>query len=705
MSNATNSTGTPTQKGGSPTADRTFSLSGHLQLGACYGALFGFVGRLVVEILRREPSSIFGVLDRIGSSTVLGASTLTLWMTLCWLGDRKLQRVPALALFGMLIWSLCVPCAWLIKWTAGIFPSDALAGVVLDNPMQTLEAGVDGSWGLVCVAAGITLLNLSIGWLSLAYPALRRFRTTRASKRLTRSAIGYLALFSVATIFLQSSKTPLCPEAEWGRAILNQGKVAEISDDPRLHKFVEAYPIGTGAPISASAEVNNKNHSLIPVSSLDAKESKAHTPNILFIMLESVPVQRMGYSGYIRKITPNIDEIARNAWNFRRAWTSSSQSNYAQPSALSSQVPIRSYRLDTYKSTPYPKVFFHEFFDKHGYQTAMISSQNEEWMGMKRFVLSQSHPHTYFHAKDHPGPHIGVGTMANLPDHVTADKIIHWLEERQSSQPWAIYINFQRTHFPYDPAGYTGRFQPSEPKGPFNYFYYPESETQTAINRYDNALEYVDKQVGRVYQTLKTQGLLENTIVVLSSDHGEHFYERGYVTHGKSISERETRVPLLISWPSKLRAQDLGRPASTIDIMPTLADILGLPSAPAWQGRSLVPLHPKGETRPAVFIRLQGINHFDGIVCWPWKLTYDRAARAYELYNLLEDPQELINLVSKHEPLAGVLAKILFAQVSAQLTYYGRFRDERPPKAFPPRLHHCPSDQALASLAERDLAR
>lgn len=679
-----------------------FCWSGHLQLGAIYGGLFGLAGRIVVETQRREPSSIFGILDRISSSAVFGSLLLALLLLLAWVGDRKLRKTPFFALATLLVWSFFIPCAWLIKWTAGIFPSDALAGVVLDNPMQTLEAGMDGSWGLVFVASTIIFGSVALGWIFLTHSGVQRFRTKRISNRLTRNCFGYLAILGACIVFFQSLKKPLCPEAEWARALLNHGEVAMISDDPRLEAFVASYPL-IKAPSTERQQALSTN--AFAKDELQGQGTTSPQPNVLFIMLESVPVQRMGYAGYHRQITPNIDEIARSAWNFRRAWTSSTQSNYAQPSALSSQVPIRSYRLDTYKSTPYPKVFFHEFFAQHGYQTAMISSQNEEWMGMKRFVLSQSRPETYFHAKDHPGPHIGVGTMANLPDHVTADKIIAWLKGPKKERPWALYINFQRTHFPYDPAGYTGRFQPSTVKGAFNYFYYPKSETQSAINRYDNALEYVDQQVGRVYQALKAQGLLENTIVVLSSDHGEHFYERGYVTHGKSISETETRVPLLIRWPKKLRPQELGRPASTIDILPTLAKILDLPSPPEWQGHSLVPVHPKSPTRPAVFIRLQGINHFDGVVCWPWKLSYDRAARSYELYHLLRDPKELHNEVQDHEPLAGVLAKLLFAQVNAQLSYYGSFVKGASTQSLPPPLYHCPSAQEMLSLEQHRLAK
>lgn len=665
------------------------------------GAFWGVLGRLVVEILSREPLSFGAASQRVLASAAIGAGALAIWMALASLGDFALTRAvgsrrwqTAVAALALLLWCLSVPCAWVMKWTAGIFPSDALTGVMLEGPWQALQAGLDASWGLVLLIAAISLLLVGGSEFFLRHQLRRESQAQRRQSQLVLFFGLCLVGNSLSVLWRNSSAAPLCAEVAWFSSLTEHGSVAQLSENDEVNAFVDRYALPA----------------IEPGGVLDAPEGRwldpsyaNEAPNLLAIMLESVPITRMGYAGYARKITPNIDRLADRSWNFRRAWSSSSQSNYSQPSALSSQLPIRSYRLDTYQDISYPVVFMHEFFKDLGYETGVISSQNEEWMGMKRFLLSSERPDTYLHSPDHPGPHIGVGSVANLADHVTAGLVEEWVTTRAGkSKPWSLYVNFQRTHFPYDPApGVKDRFQPSEVQGAFNYFYYPRAELQTAINRYDNALEYVDVQVGRVLDALARSGQLENTLVVLTSDHGEHFYERGYVTHGKSISEGETRVPLLLSWPAKLNAQDMLEPASNLDILPTVASLIGAQPEEIWQGRSLMPEHQGAKSKPGVFIRLQGIKHYDGIVCWPWKLSYSRADRSYELYQLSDDPEEKRNLVKQREVLAGVLAKILFTQVRAQLSYYRSTRDSKPGDTAPqgpPALMHCPSGTELERL-------
>lgn len=673
----------------------------YLQVGLALGAFWGLLGRLVVEILSREPLSLGAATQRVLASSAIGAGALACWLALSWLADTGLTRVlksrrwqTATGALAMLLWCLSVPCAWIMKWTAGIFPSDALAGVMLEDPWQALQAGLDASWGLLSLVAAISLLLVGGSEFFLRHQLRRESSAQRRQSQLVLFFGLCLLGNSISVLWHSSGSTVLCAEMAWISSVTQQGSVAQLSEREEVNAFVEEYAL---PPVEPGGALDLSEGRWLDPSYLE------QAPNLLVIMLESVPRSRMGYAGYEREVSPNIDRLAARSWNFTRTWSPSAQSNYAQPSALSSQLPIRSYRLDTYQNITYPVVFMHQFFRDLGYETGVISSQNEEWMGMKRFMLSSARPDTYVHSPDHPGPHIGVGSVANLADHVAADLIEAWIGERGAkSRPWALYVNFQRTHFPYDPApGFKGRFEPSTVEGAFNYFYYPKAELQRVINRYDNALEYVDAQVGRVLDALEQSGQLENTLVVLTSDHGEHFYERGYVTHGKSISEGETRVPLLLSWPAKLKAQERLEPASTLDILPTVASLIGAQPEEIWQGRSLMPEHLAGKTQPGVFIRLQGIKHYDGVVCWPWKLSYSRADRSYELYQLSVDPDEKRNRVGQHEVLAGVLAKLLFTQVTAQLNYYRstqRSESHDPQPQGPPRLMHCPSSEELERL-------
>ena len=179
----------------------------------------------------------------------------------------------------------------------------------------------------------------------------------------------------------------------------------------------------------------------------------------------------------------------------------------------------------------YPRFLFHDLFHGLGYETATISSQNEEWQGMRRFETTAT-PTFFFHSLDHPGPHLGRGAERKLPDHLTVDRLFAWLDARRDGsegEPWAAYVNFQRTHFPYElPPGYHGAHQPSDPEpSTFGFLGYPVADVPVVINRYDNALAYVDAQVGRVVEYLERTGQAERTLIAVVADHGEVLAREG----------------------------------------------------------------------------------------------------------------------------------------------------------------------------------
>ncbi len=156
---------------------------------------------------------------------------------------------------------------------------------------------------------------------------------------------------------------------------------------------------------------------------------------------------------------------------------------------------------------------------------------------------------------------------------------------------------------------------------------FPEGEKQIAINRYDNALTHVDKQIGRLRAQLETSGQLDNTLWIITSDHGEMFFEKGLVTHGKTLYQLESHVPLILNWPAVIKPIVSDDPASNLDALPTAFDYLGLPPHPSWQGRNLREATGTRKTQPAIFINIQGLRTADAVVCWPYKLILDRTSQ------------------------------------------------------------------------------
>jgi arylsulfatase A-like enzyme len=425
-----------------------------------------------------------------------------------------------------------------------------------------------------------------------------------------------------------------------------------------------------------------------------ARQHRGQRPNVLLLMLESVSPSRLGYAGHARK-TPAIDRLAYGGWRMTRAWTTATHSNYAQMAVLSSLFPRRGQGLDVYRRLDYPRVLFHDVFHALGYDTATISSQDEDWQGMRRFQQTET-PNYFWYSADHRGPLVDTGTEKIVPDDMTTDVLLDWLSRRKE-QPWALYVNFQGTHFPYTISDEARRpYKPDLPTwSTFTYLRYPESERQIVVNRFHNALAHVDDQVGRIYRYLQDVGELDDTLWIVTSDHGELFFDKGLVTHGRTLYEAEARVPLLLHWPAGLQPEERNEPVSHLDILPTTLELLGLPPHPAFQGRSFVqrgaPLATSaGDAQPAIFLNIQGLRFADAIVCWPYKLILERTSEKQYLFDLARDPIEATNLLTRLPETAARLADTLNRQLRAQLDYHEAQADELRRQRYQPRLRACP---------------
>jgi arylsulfatase A-like enzyme len=416
-----------------------------------------------------------------------------------------------------------------------------------------------------------------------------------------------------------------------------------------------------------------------------ASAAKGPRPNVLLVVLESVSIGHTSLYGYERPTTPNLARLASEGLWLRHTWTTATHSNYAQPAILSSLLPRRYHGHDQYETIDYPRFLFHDAFAALGYDVATISSQDETWQGMLRFQETGT-PQHYWYSADYAGDHIDIGSEVVVPDEVTADTAMQWLG-RDRDRPWALYVNLQNTHFPYGVSSAAERpWLPDEPTAStFHYLGFPESDREAAVNRYDNALHHVDAQLGRLYAWLAERGVLDDTLVMVTADHGEMFFEKGMVTHGKTLYEMESRVPLVVRWPGHVPVEVRDEPVSQLDLMPTLLDLLELPPHPSWQGTSARTPRPRAPL--PVYITIQGLRLADGLVCWPWKLVVDRTDRRVALYDLAHDPDEQEDLVVRNPVVAQRLHDTLERQIQAQLDYHA----EPPRERYQPRLLPCPA--------------
>jgi arylsulfatase A-like enzyme len=169
-----------------------------------------------------------------------------------------------------------------------------------------------------------------------------------------------------------------------------------------------------------------------------------------------------------------------------------------------------------------------------------------------------------------------------------------------------------------------------------------ENQWKNLVRSYLASISFMDAQLGRVLDALEQNRLVENTIIVLWSDHGWHLGEKG-LTGKNTLWDRSTKVPLIWAGPSITPGSQCNEPAELLDIYPTLLELAGLPARPDLEGISLMPQLQHAATprlQPAITTHGPG-NH--GIRTTKWR--YIRYADgSEELYDMLADPHEWTNL-------------------------------------------------------------
>ncbi len=192
-----------------------------------------------------------------------------------------------------------------------------------------------------------------------------------------------------------------------------------------------------------------------------------------------------------------------------------------------------------------------------------------------------------------------------------------------------------------------------------------DDDWRQIVALYDGEIAFTDSAVGELLRGLNDRGLLENTLIVFLSDHGEEFFEHGGFEHGHSLYDELIHVPLIFSLPGGLpRDVRLKRQVRLLDVAPTILDILDIPVEPHFEGTSLEPLltgrgdvSPVGkDLLPAEAAYAEAMMHSTEQKCisvYPWKLVTRMMTEEKTLFNLEADPDEMHDLTGlEPEPLA-----------------------------------------------------
>lgn len=280
----------------------------------------------------------------------------------------------------------------------------------------------------------------------------------------------------------------------------------------------------------------------------------------------------------------------------------------------------------------------------------------------------------------------GVPTTNANPLYFLLEDAIDWLQALLSDlrRPMLGYFHFFPPHEPYNTRrDFVHIFQ----KDGFHPIEKPEHTFSQGIQydelkfkrrMYDEYIAYADSEFGRLVDFMRDRGLLENTYLILTSDHGEMF-ERGILEHvTPTLFEPIIRVPLIVHKPGQESRQDVDVPTSCVDLVPTIAQVTGQP-APGWTEGQVLPTMsdaPLASDRAVFSVEAKQNRKMAplrkvtiALVKGDHKLVgyfgYGKGDPQYELYDIAADPEELIDLYSESSPVAAELRGELLAKLDA----------------------------------------
>ncbi|MBU0520255.1 sulfatase [bacterium] len=438
---------------------------------------------------------------------------------------------------------------------------------------------------------------------------------------------------------------------------------------------------------------------VLPALSLNAQPALATAtkPNIIIMLFDALRADHVNsvIDGY--ELTPNIDSLAERGTIYESCYATSSWTFPSVVSILTSKLPNKLGLINP-GVLPDNVPTIADVLNRNGYFTAAFSAND---LIVPRYGFDRSFDRfchypgsgpkqmflpfrTFF-----PSPR-WIDEVAYQFGFISTDFIAQDWETMNSKafevinaspNPFFLYMHFMEPHAPYYSAKFDEAILDIEQIA-FSYqfsnmdhaefFQGLDREVRERLvdyqhRRYMDGVRNADRAVAQMVQTLQQQGLTENTILIITADHGEEFLEHGLSGHKSSLYEELVRVPLVIYAP-KIMGMELLLPecgVSLLDLAPTLVEMAGDPGGMGEvDGISL--LQPCLDLRPKYMMVDVTNTLWSGVVVEPYKLIlkeYSQEGRIDTLlYNLETDPKEQVNIYQDNVSLADSLAIILQVQ-------------------------------------------
>ena len=607
-----------------------------------------------------------------------------------WLGLRRLVTIVVFVSLWLAL--ILYGASWGLFWQTGSFIDSQVLIFMAPHPLQVFH-WVDVDVAVIIVtAAAIFALAISI-WIPRW-----AIRQSHAVQKKLIMTWGWLVGIATVGAFLGSLYS------SWGdRQFTRAGILYSRTQDNRSGPFTYVltdfakYLNHTHEDLSINKQFEIVERPILPLDQYKAlaASSKHHLWNVIILTVESLRADQLRAYAANRDVMPAVNALAKEGRAFLNTYTQSSHTNYATIVPLSSHYPLRSATAYTYPVNPsYPRVLIYDLLKSIGYRTALFSSSNENWGGMINYLNTGSLDR-FIHAANSKRPTYLMQTdtgfaiwawesqnAGSVDDRFTVDEAIEWIDGLNDG-PFFLAMNFQNSHLPYPvPPDFPRRFGSAKLDFTIRFAHFPKDKAQIVKDVYADSLAYVDLQIGRLFQHLKEKNKWGNTVIVVTGDHGQAFYEHGFASHASAVFDEVMKVPLVIRAPGLQVGLD-HRLAQHVDIAPSVIGLLGLPPHPSFQGIDL--FHTTPDPRRSVYMVAQTPDAYQyGIVRSGYKLIYDERERENLLFDLNEDPGESKNIAEVQPALVIELANRLNAWRKLQIGYYSDARLQA--RVYPPIL-------------------
>jgi arylsulfatase A-like enzyme len=451
-------------------------------------------------------------------------------------------------------------------------------------------------------------------------------------------------------------------------------------------------------------------------------------PHILLLTIDALSAEHMSLYGAARDTTPMLSSLAQGALTFDRAYANANFTTPGVASILTGTRPWthRALQLPSWPDSATRKLSLPALLQQAGYQTAYVSTNaaagaSKNGLGGYFDFASRDRIHDLSLCTDtlsswfkYACPIAAMPLFSELvalaerlqggrdsshydPRLATAPAL-KWLQRIDKQRPVFLWVHLFPPHSPYAaPAPWLGSFDASadarhirdtEPHWGYELGAVPDARVQVLSARYDESVAYADYYAGEFLQQA-LQLLGDNTVVVVTADHGESF-RHGYGAHtGPGLFDEIIRVPLIIRLPHQTLGAHSAQIAEQVDIAPTLAQLAGVSAPSLWEGRSL--LNPAAiptaldteqplPDKPAFSMNFEQNPRFAplqrgvvAVISGRWKLVHYLGRLHYPrmpvpqdaLFDLFGDPAETTNLAASQPQTVARLQALIDAQLAA----------------------------------------